>query len=91
MTEAYVCKVTSVGQMTLPKEIREDLKISEGDYVILEKIGGTYFIRKYQAETHFLAKIREKVKKTGITRQRLQKIIEEESKTVWQKTSKSLP
>jgi AbrB family looped-hinge helix DNA binding protein len=91
MTEAYVCKVTAVGQVTLPKEVREELGVSEDDYVIIEKIGETYFIKKLHGEKRLLARVREKVKKSGITRERLQKIVDEESKTAWEKTSKSLP
>jgi AbrB family looped-hinge helix DNA binding protein len=90
MTEAYVCKVTSVGQVTLPKEVREELGVGEDDYVIIEKIGETYFIKKLHGEKRLLAIVREKVKKSGITRERLQEIVEEETQAAWEKTSKSL-
>jgi AbrB family looped-hinge helix DNA binding protein len=90
MTEAYVCKVTSVGQVTLPKEVREELGVGEDDYVIIEKIGETYFIKKLHWEKRLLAIVREKVKKSGITRERLQEIVEEETQAAWEKTSKSL-
>ena len=90
MTETYISKVTSVGQITLPKEVRDQLGIGQDDYVVIEKIGDTYYIRKFQGEKRLLALIREKVKKSGITRQRLQQIVEEESQTAWQKTSESL-
>jgi len=91
MAEAYVSKVTSVGQITLPKEVREELGLGENDYVIIEKIGETYFIKKFQMEKRLLNLVREKVKKSGITRERLQEIVEEESQAVWKKASKSLP
>lgn len=91
MTEAYISKVTSVGQITLPKEVREELGLTKDDYVIIEKIGDTYLIRKFQAEKRLLALIREKVKKTGVTRQRLQEIVEEESEAAWEKTATRLP
>lgn len=90
MAEAYVCKVTSVGQITLPKEVREELEIGRGDFVILEKIGGTYFIRKVGAEKTILKKVRAQVKKSGITREKLTKILEEVSDDVWRKTHKSI-
>jgi AbrB family looped-hinge helix DNA binding protein len=90
MAEAYVCKVTSVGQVTLPKEVREELGVGEDDYVIIEKIGETYFIKKLQGEKRLLARVRERVKKSGVTRERLQEIVEEESQAVWEKTGKSL-
>jgi AbrB family looped-hinge helix DNA binding protein len=90
MAEAYVCKVTSVGQITLPKEVREKLGVGEDDYVIVEKIGETYFITKLQGEKQMLANVRAKVKKSGITRIRLKEIVEEETQTVWEETSKRL-
>jgi len=91
MTEAYISKVTSVGQITLPKEVRDQLGIGQDDYVVIEKIGDTYYIRKFQGEKRLLALIREKVKKSGITRQRLQQMVEEESEAAWEKTSEGLP
>lgn len=90
MTEAYVCKVTSVGQVTLPKEVREELGVGEDDYVVIEKIGEAYFMKKLQGEKRLLERVRERVKKSGITRERLQEIVEEESEAAWEKTSKSL-
>ena len=90
MAEAYISKVTSVGQITLPKEVRDQLGLSHDDYVVIEKIGDTYYIRKFQGEKRLLALIREKVKKSGITRQRLQQMVEEESEAAWEKTSEGL-
>lgn len=85
MTEAYVVKVTSVGQVTLPKEIREKLEITRDDYIVIEKIGETYFIKKLDQEKDLLEKIRKRVKKSGITREKLDEIIEEEAEDVWKK------
>lgn len=90
MTEAYVCKVTSVGQVTLPKEVREELGVGEDDYVVIEKIGEAYFMKKLQGEKRLLERVRERVKKSGITRERLQEIVEEETQAAWEKTHKSL-
>lgn len=90
MTETYVCKVTRVGQVTLPKEIREKLNITENDYVTIEQIGDAYFIKKLRADKDLLEKIRARVKKSGITRERLDEIIEEESEDAWKK-HQSLP
>ena len=38
-------KVTSKGQITLPKSIRERLKISAGDYLEAELLGGELVLR----------------------------------------------
>jgi AbrB family looped-hinge helix DNA binding protein len=75
VTESYVVKVSSVGQVTLPKEIRDELGLDRDDYVIIEKIGNSYFIKKLDEENDLLEKIREKVKKSGITREQLDEII----------------
>lgn len=39
-------KVLPKGQITLPKEIREDLKIKEGDTLILEKSNSEIILKK---------------------------------------------
>jgi AbrB family looped-hinge helix DNA binding protein len=90
MNDSYVSKVTSVGQVTLPKEIREELNLEKDDYIIFERIGETYFIKKLNQEKDILEKVRDRVKKSGITRERLEEIIEEESNNVWKK-HQSLP
>jgi AbrB family looped-hinge helix DNA binding protein len=85
MTEAYVVKVSSVGQVTLPKEIREKLDITSDDYIIIEQIGETYYIKKLNQDKDILNKIRERVKKSGTTKEQLNQIIEEEAEHVWKK------
>jgi antitoxin PrlF len=39
-------KVLSKGQITLPKEIRENLNIKEGDTLLLEKVDGEVILKK---------------------------------------------
>ncbi|MDR3474477.1 MAG: AbrB/MazE/SpoVT family DNA-binding domain-containing protein [Devosia sp.] len=41
--------ITSKGQMTLPKEIRDDLKVKAGDRLIIEKHGGGYVLRPHKS------------------------------------------
>ena len=90
MAEAYVCKVTSVGQITLPKEIRKELEVGEKDFVILEKVGETYFLRKVGAKKAALKRIRAKVKKSGITKEKLNEILEGVSEETWRKTHEGI-
>jgi antitoxin PrlF len=40
-----VATVTSKGQITLPKEVRDDLGLKDGDRVSFEKIDGRYVLR----------------------------------------------
>ena len=37
--------VTSKGQITLPKDVRDELRLKEGDRVSFEKIDGRYVLR----------------------------------------------
>jgi AbrB family looped-hinge helix DNA binding protein len=39
-------RVTTKGQVTIPKEIREELGIEPGDEVVFEPVDGRYEIRK---------------------------------------------
>lgn len=85
MTKAYVVKVTSVGQVTLPKEVREELDVGKDDYIVIEKTGEAYFIKKLDVGNDLLERVRDRVRKSGITRERFDEIIEEESRVVWDK------
>jgi AbrB family looped-hinge helix DNA binding protein len=40
-----VATLTSKGQITLPREVREDLNLKEGDRVRFEKIDGRYVLK----------------------------------------------
>jgi len=50
MIEVSVSSVTSKGQVTIPKEVRETLGISEGDKVIFFMDGDKAVIRKVKDE-----------------------------------------
>lgn len=45
-------KVNSKGQITIPKEIREEEGIQPGDTVIVQDISGTIVINKLDKETY---------------------------------------
>jgi len=75
--------------VTLPNEMRKKLEIGKDDYIIIQRIGDTYFIRKVEAERDLLEKVRKKIKKSGITREKLDRIIEEAREEVWRKSNYS--
>ncbi|WP_052347447.1 AbrB/MazE/SpoVT family DNA-binding domain-containing protein [Candidatus Nitrosotenuis chungbukensis] len=50
MSEISVGSVTTKGQITIPKEIREKLNLKEGDRVIFVIEGGQATIRKASSE-----------------------------------------
>ncbi|MEW6070204.1 MAG: AbrB/MazE/SpoVT family DNA-binding domain-containing protein [Candidatus Thermoplasmatota archaeon] len=84
--EAYISKVTTAGQITIPKEIRRILGLDKDSYVEFERIGDTIVLKKLKAEEDILKNIRKKIKKSGITRKRLAEIIEDASGKVWKET-----
>jgi antitoxin PrlF len=40
-----IATITSKGQITLPRDVRDDLKLKEGDKVSFEKVGGSYVLK----------------------------------------------
>ncbi len=41
-----ISKITSKGQVTIPKDIREKFNLKKGDKIIFEDINGTIIIKK---------------------------------------------
>src|SRR3989449_1525330 len=85
LVEAYISKVTAAGQLTLPKKIRKALGLKERDYVEVALVGRTAIIRRLREDEEFLDSITRKVKKTGLTRARLEQILHEVKKESWKK------
>jgi AbrB family looped-hinge helix DNA binding protein len=65
--ESYVSKVTSTGQLTLPKRIRKAMGLDEGEYVEVALMGRAAVIHRLRQDDAVLEAIRRKVKKTGLT------------------------
>lgn len=84
--EAYISKVTTAGQVTLPKEIRRLLNLDKDSYIEFERVGDTFVLKKLKAEEDILKKIRKKIKKSGITKRHLAEIVGEASEKVWKET-----
>ena len=83
--ETYISKVTSAGQLTLPKKIRKELGLKGSDYVEVALLGRAVVIRRLREEDELLDTIRRKVKKSGLTRARLQELLDEAREKVWKK------
>ena len=49
--------LTSKGQMTLPKEIRDDLKVGPGDRLEITKQGDSYLISTKKSARELFAKL----------------------------------
>jgi len=83
--ESYISKVTSAGQLTLPSKIRKALGLKGSEYVEVALLGQAVVIRRLREEDEVLETIRRKVKKSGLTRARLQQLVDEARHTTWKK------
>ncbi len=73
----YVSKVTSAGQVTIPKHVREALELDDQDFVEFARVGTAVLIRKLRARQDRVAAIRASVRRSGLTRERVDRIVEE--------------
>lgn len=92
MSEVALVKVTRKGQMTIPQELREELKIESGDYVTLRAISGGIFVSKaivtseVQAEDvlrSLVIGLGEAAEEQGIEEQDLDAVIEDIQERVY--------
>ena len=75
MTDIYVSKVTSAGQISLPKALREALGIEE-DYIIIEPFGDALILRKIKSMKEEIYEYFEKETEIkGITKAKLEKVL----------------
>ncbi|MEE9116316.1 MAG: AbrB/MazE/SpoVT family DNA-binding domain-containing protein [Thermoplasmata archaeon] len=79
----YVGKVTSAGQITIPKKVREVLELSEEDLVEFRQIGDAVLMQKMKVSKSSLKAIRAKIRRMGMTRERVEEIVEEVRKEMW--------
>jgi len=76
MAEAVV-KVTSKGQLTLPAEIREDLKIDENSYLYVIEAGNLILMKKMGVDPKEILNTFQKIAgEVGLTREELDRAIE---------------
>ena len=83
--DAYISKVTSQGQVTLPKEVRCKLNVGRNDYLEFDAVGEAIVLKKVSFAQEDLKRIRAKVKKSGITREKVLRLVEESSEDIWRK------
>ena len=82
MTDIYVSKVTSAGQISLPKALREALGIEE-DYIIIEPFGDALLLRKIKSMKEEIYEYFEKEAKIkGITKEKLEKALKKSSRKI---------
>jgi len=74
---SYVSKVTQAGQITIPKSIRESLGLGDEDFVEFTQVGDAILMQKLKASKGKVEAIRRKIRRSGITRERVEAIVEE--------------
>jgi len=75
-----VTKVSSKGQIVIPKPIRENLKLMEGDKLIAYARGDLIILRRLEGEESILSllsqPIRKKMAELGVTRKDIDDAVE---------------
>ena len=79
----YVSKVTSAGQVTIPKEVRKTLGLTDNDFVEFNEIGEAVVMQKLKARRDKVKRIRARIKRGGMTRERVDAIVEETREESW--------
>ncbi len=83
----YVSKLTSAGQLTIPKRIRDRLGLTAASLVVLDEVGDIVLLRRFEAEEETLKLLRRNFKKTGLTKARVNEIIERERARLWKEAA----
>jgi AbrB family looped-hinge helix DNA binding protein len=88
MQMGYVSRVTSAGQLTIPKEIRRRLGLQASSLVVLDEVGDVVLLRRFETNEATLTVIRNKLRKTGVTKRRVNEIVERERARLWKEKAK---
>jgi antitoxin PrlF len=79
MPNARMIRVSSKGQIVLPKSFRERAGIADGDYIFVEEVDGILLIEKPTPSrlSQLASNLRKDAKEQGFTRQDLENAISE--------------
>ena len=86
----YVSKVTSAGQLTIPKKIRDRLRLRASSLVVLDEVGDVVVLRPFEADEESLKILRRRFRKSGLTRARVNEIVQRERARLWQEAAKGI-
>ncbi len=82
MADIYVAKVTSAGQISLPKALRDELGIDE-DYIVIEPFGDSLILRKIRSIKEEIFEYFDKEAKVkGITKEKLERALKKSGKKI---------
>ena len=84
MKPIYVSKITSAGQLSIPKELMEGMGLGE-EYVILELIGDVVVLRRIKTmKEEIFEYFDRETKARGITRKDIEKAVKSAKKKVFE-------
>jgi len=86
----YVSKLTSAGQLTIPKKIRDRFGLRASSLVVLDEVGDVVVLRPFEADEETLKILRRRFRKTGLTRARVNEIVERERARLWKEAAESI-
>ncbi len=73
-----IVKISTKGQIVLPKKIRDDLDIRDDTYLVVERVGDNILIKKAEVRFDEITKMfSETAKKKGITKEELLQYLKE--------------
>ncbi len=82
---AKLVKLSSKGQLTLPKKIREDLDLHPGDLVEVEKLDqARYVIAKHSPLRQLTCALGEEAQRRGYRAKDLHRAVEQVRQELWQ-------
>ena len=67
----------------IPERIRDFLGVVEGDLVEFKQVGDAFAIRKMQVGQETLDTIRDKIRRSGISREEADEIVEDVRHRLW--------
>ncbi|MFH1722616.1 MAG: AbrB/MazE/SpoVT family DNA-binding domain-containing protein [Candidatus Altiarchaeota archaeon] len=79
----YISKITSAGQITIPAEIRKKLSLEKEDFLEFDEVGNAIVVRKLKLQLDVLNRVREKIKKSGVTKKKALDAVEAASRETW--------
>ncbi len=80
--DAFISKVTSRWQITIPQTLREEEGISEDDYVVMRKVGNYIVLGKVEARLNDITSaFEQEAKRVGLTKTKLLAELEKVRKT----------
>jgi len=90
MDNVLTDSLDDAGQLTIPKKIRDKLGLGVSSFVVLDEIGDVVLLRPFEPDEETVKILRKKLAKPGLTRTRVNEIVERERAKLWKETSRTV-